>query len=123
MARVRVTVEGWGRLKRRLNELPEDVRRGALDAVEEGARAVQSETRERVRVRTGALRNGVKVRVNERWLRADVGWSDPELYYAKYQEFGTSKITANPALTTAGEAERRRFPGRVSEEVRKEIER
>jgi len=122
MAR-RVTIEGWGRLKQRFHELPEEIRRGALNAVEDAARAVQSEARDMVRVRTGALRNGLKVRVNERWLRADVGWTDPELYYAKFQEFGTSKITANPALTTAGEAERRRFPGRISEDVRREIER
>jgi HK97 gp10 family phage protein len=119
----RVTIVGWDRLVRRLDELDDDIREGALKAVQDGADAVRDEARDMVRVDTGRMRQGLKARVDESRLRADVGWSDPDLYYAQFQEFGTSEITANPALTVAGEAERRRFPDRVSEDVRREIER
>lgn len=117
----RVTIVGWDRLVRQLNELPDEIRGGALKAVEDGARDVQNEARDAVRVRTGAMRRGLKARVRPDLLRADVGWTDPDLYYAKFQEFGTSSITANPALTVAAEAERRRFPRRISAEVRAAI--
>lgn len=119
----RVTIVGWDRLVRRLNELPEEIRRGSVDAVREAADAVRDEARDAVRVKTGAMRAGLEARVREDLLRADVGWTDPDLYYAKFQEFGTSRITANPALTAAAEAERARFPRRITEQVRAEIER
>lgn len=121
MARTSVTVIGLGRLRRRLEELDDEIRDGALKAVEESARAVQGEARDQIRVRTGAAREGLKVFERESALSADVGWRDPDLYYVKFLEFGTSSITADPVLTRAAEVERSRFPGRVSEEVRREI--
>lgn len=121
MARTRVTVVGLGRLRRELGDLDDEIRDAALKAIEEGARAVQDEARDQIRVRTGAARAGLKVFERESDLFADVGWRDPDLYYVKFLEFGTSSITADPVLTRAAEAERRRFPGRVSDEVRREI--
>lgn len=119
----RVTIVGWDRLVRRLNELPDEIRRGAVDAVRDAANQVRDEGRDAVRVKTGAMRAGLEARVREDLLRADVGWTDPDLYYAKFQEFGTSRITANPALTAAAEAERVRFPRRLTDQIRAEIER
>lgn len=122
MARTHVTVVGLGRLRRRLADLDDEIHTGAANAVTEAAEAVRDEARDAVRVDTGALRRGLKAFVDEGALSADVGWRDPDLYYAQYQEFGTSSISANPALTAAAEAERGRFPGRVTEDVRREIE-
>lgn len=121
MARTRVTVIGLGRLQRELGQLGDRIHEGAAEAVQEAAEAVRDEARDAVRVDTGALRRGLKAFVRESDLEADIGWRDPDLYYARYQEFGTSKISANPALTAAGEAERTRFPDRVAEDVRREI--
>jgi HK97 gp10 family phage protein len=116
-----VTIEGLDDLRRRLGELGEEIRRAAEKAVSDAADAVRDDTREQVRVDTGALRNGVKVYLRKADLSAEVGWRDPDLYYATFQEFGTSRIPANPALTAAAEAERSRFPKRVTADVRKAI--
>lgn len=121
MARTYVSVIGLGNLRRELRELDDEIQRGALRAVEESARAVQSEGRDTIRVRTGRARDKLKVRVREADLFADVGWSDPDVYYVKFLEYGTSSITAIPVLTMAAEKERRRFPDRVTQEVRQVI--
>lgn len=116
-----VEIEGLEELRRRLGELGKEIRQAAEHAVAEAADAVRDDAREQVRVDTGALRNGVKVFLHRADLSAEVGWRDPDLHYATFQEFGTSRIPANPALTAAAEAERRRFPKRVTADVRKAI--
>ena len=120
MARTHVSVIGLGNLRRELRELDDEIQRGALRAVEESARAVQSEGRDTIRVRTGRARDKLKVRVRASGLSADVGWSDPDVYYVKFLEWGTEKIEAIPVLTMAAENERRRFPDRVARHVRQE---
>lgn len=116
-----VTIEGLPELRRRLDELGEQIRQGAEKAIKEAAEAVRDDAQQQVRVDTGALKRGLKTYVRKAKLEADVGWRDPELYYAKFQEFGTTRISPNPALTAAAEAERRRLPGRVTEDVRRAI--
>lgn len=123
MARRTITIEGLEQLLAQLEEIPGEVTEGARRAVRDSAGAVRDETRDTVRVDTGRMRQGTEARVSETRLRADVGWFDPDLYYAKFQEFGTSEISANPALTRAAEAERGRLAGRVEAEVRRELER
>lgn len=121
MARRRVTVEGLGQLRRRLDQLDEQIRAGVNKAVRESAKAVREDAAGRVRVDTGRLRDELLAVVNERRLSAEVGWFDDDLYYARYHEFGTSSIPANPVLATAAERERRRFVRRLTEDVRGEI--
>jgi HK97 gp10 family phage protein len=116
-----VRIFGLRNLERELNELPVKIRKGALKALKDSADAVRDEAHNTVRVDTGHMKAGLKARIREAQLNADVGWSDPNLYYAKFQEFGTHYITAHPALTWAAESERRRFPNRVAHEVRQEI--
>lgn len=116
-----VTIEGLAELRQRLEEVGEQIREAAGKAIEDAANATRDDAREQVRVDTGKLRRGLKAFVRKSELTADVGWRDPDLYYAKFQEFGTSKIPANPALTAAAEAERRRLPGRITEDVRRAI--
>lgn len=116
-----VTIEGLPELRRRLDELGQQIHQAAAKAIEEAANAVRDDAREQVRVDTGALRRGLKAYVRKAKLEADVGWRDPQLYYAKFQEFGTTRIPANPALTAAAEAERRRLAGRVGQRIRREI--
>ena len=120
MAR-RIGVEGLDELKKRLDRLGEQIEAGVLKAVEESAQAVRTDARSSVRVDTGRLQRGLIVRINRSKLTAEVGWFDKDLYYAAFQEFGTSSVPANPALTGAAEAERPRFVRRLTEEVRREI--
>lgn len=117
----RVTIIGQRQMRRRFAELEDQIDRGAKRAVEEAAEQVRTEVRSTVRVDTTALKRGVGVFLSRSGLRADVGWRDRKLYYAKFLEFGTNRVRADPVLTRAGEAERRRLPGRVTREVRQEI--
>lgn len=116
-----VTIEGLDELRRRLEEVGEQIREAAGKAIEDAANAVRDDGREQVRVDTGKMRNGLKAFVKKADLTAEVGWRDPDLYYATFQEFGTTRIPANPALTAAAEAERRRLPDRIGEDVRRAI--
>ncbi|GAA3223260.1 HK97-gp10 family putative phage morphogenesis protein [Actinocorallia longicatena] len=110
-------IEGMAQLRRQLDELGEEIRGAALEAVEEAAEAVRDDTRANVRVDTGAGRDGVVVQMDAATISAEVGWVDPDLYYMAFQEHGTSSIPANPALTAAAEQERRRLPGRIERAI------
>lgn len=92
-----------------------DIQDAVREAVAESAKAVAEGTRELVNVNTGALRDGVTIIPTGDGLGAQVGWSDPDLYYATFQEFGTTSIPANPALTSAAEIEREQFTARTTE--------
>lgn len=106
-------VDGLAALRRKLEQLGEQIHQAAIEAVTEAAESVRDDVQMNVRVDSGELRDGVIVRVDEATLTAEVGWIDPRLYYARYQEHGTSKISANPVLTAAAEQERRIFPSRI----------
>jgi HK97 gp10 family phage protein len=121
MARDGVEIEGLDELLKRLDQLAEKIEAAALRAVKEAAEAVADGARGNVRVDTGRLREGVTVIIDKENLSASIGWRDPKLYYAVFQEFGTSSVPANPALTAAGETERQHFPARLAAEVRKAI--
>ncbi|MEV4672167.1 HK97-gp10 family putative phage morphogenesis protein [Actinomadura sp. NPDC049382] len=117
----RVTIEGLDELHRRLEEVGEQIREAAGKAIKDSAEAVRDDAREQVRVDTGRMKRGLKAFVKKADLSAEVGWRDPDLYYAKFHEFGTTRIPANPALTAAAEAERSRLPDRITEDVRRAI--
>lgn len=120
MARTTITIHGMNRLRRDLARVPPAIRKGARDAVQEGAESVRDQIRAEIRVDTGRLKRDVDIKA--RGLNADVGWFRDEDYYAKFLEFGTEDITADPVVTRAGEVERTRFPDRVSDEVRRALE-
>lgn len=121
--RVTVSVEGLERLRAKLSEVPPHIRDGAGKAVEDGAEAVRDQVRATVGVHSGRLKRTVKVReIGTAGLSSDVGWFGREEYYAKFVEFGTSSIRANPVLTTAAEEERTRFDRRVRDEVQEELD-
>lgn len=119
MARRTVRVTGLERLRGRVEDLPDDIRRALQRAIQESAEAVREDTRRNVRVNTGRLRDGVGIRYDEDGLVADVGWHAGEYYYARFHEHGTRRFPAQPALGPAIEAERRRLPRRITDEVRR----
>lgn len=104
--------------RRLLKTLPARVTEGAQEAVEESGEAIREQVERTVRVDKGRLKERVRVRlVGSLGLNADVGWFDKDTYYAQYQEFGTSSISADPVLTRAGEEERAKFPKRVQQHI------
>lgn len=116
-----ITLDGGDELRRALGLMSERIRDAARRAVDAAGRDMQDDAQGFVRVDTGALRDGIERRALDEGLTVEVGVYRPDLYYGQFQEFGTSSVPEQPFLTPAGEAERRRFPERVTAEVRKEI--
>jgi len=119
---IRMSSRDFQRIERRLNRLPEAVMEGAGAAVRESSEAIRAQVERTVRVWRGLLRNKIRVReIGARGLTADVGWFDRDVYYAQFQEFGTSSITADPVLTRASLEEEREFPRRVRNEIERRL--
>jgi HK97 gp10 family phage protein len=118
MARYTIKVTNSTKLKRQLKELPEELRTGIRKAVKTSAAAIRTEARKRVRVDTGTLRRSIRYKVDRDGLGATVKVHE---YYGHFIEFGTSSIPADPFLRPAAEAERQRFPTRISDDVRKAL--
>ncbi|WP_086809811.1 HK97-gp10 family putative phage morphogenesis protein [Streptomyces reticuliscabiei] len=116
-----VRITGLDRLRKRLADLPDEVEAALVKAVKESAEAVRDEVRRTAPVATGNLRESVDIRYREGGLVADVGWFDQADSYATYVEYGTRGRPAQPSLRPAFEAERRRYPTRLSDEVRKAL--
>lgn len=107
---------------RQLKLLPDRITEGAQEAVKESGEAIRHQVSDTVRVDTGRLKERVRVRlIGALGLTADVGWFDHDTYYAQFQEFGTSRISADPVLTRAGEMEQREFPKRLTRHVKDKL--
>lgn len=114
----RVDSRDLARIQRRFRELPDRITEGAQEAVKESGETVREKVARNVRVWRGRLRDRVRVRfVGALGLTADVGWFDEDTYYAQFQEFGTSSITADPVLTRAGIEEENEFPRRLQRHI------
>lgn len=117
----RVSLRGLEHLRRDLEGLAAVVMEGSLAAVEASAEAVQAGTRERVRVRSGNLRDHVGIYYARGGLTATVGWKDRADWYATQHEHGTRRITAQPALGPALEEERSKFDARLRAEINRRL--
>lgn len=121
MARSGMTVEiqGLARLRGQLEDVDEEILAAIKKAVKESAEAVKSDTQRDVANNTGNLREKTDVQYRDDGFTATVGWHDAEEYYARFLEVGTRRAPAQPALGPALEAERSRYRGRLTEEVRR----
>ncbi|MGW1127457.1 HK97-gp10 family putative phage morphogenesis protein [Streptomyces sp. NPDC002526] len=121
MARSGMTVEiqGIARLREQLADIDEEILNAIKKAVRESAEAIQAETALTVAKDTGNLARKVETKYEDDGFTAKVGWHDPEEYYARFLEVGTRRTPARPALLPALEAERHRYRGRLTEEVRR----
>lgn len=117
-AKVNITVDGLDALLGKLDQLPEQMRRGAERAVAEETDEVADDMRDSVPVDTGALRDGIQAESDglsgQAVSTADHSWA---------VEGGTSKMPARPFAQPAAERSRNRFPERVSAAVREELPR
>lgn len=116
-----IKLEGADKLRAKLRGLAGKVRDGGAEAVAQAARSIEAEAKSLVRVDEGDLRDGIGTRFSRGGRTAEVGVTDNQLDYGLYQEFGTSSITAKPFMTPAAEAERRKFPGRITTAVRAKL--
>lgn len=102
------------KLRAALEQLPEDMRKGVRKALRESSMAVRKEARKYVPERTKALRKSIKFKVSKDGLSSVVR---PTLYYGTFVEHGTKRQEAQPFMRPAAEAERPRFPKRISKDV------
>ena len=113
---LRIKVNGLDRVTGRLDELPEQMRKGAERAVADETHEVTEDMRGSVPVDTGALRDGMQAEVD--------GLKGQAVSTAKHSfavEGGTSRQVAQPFAQPAAERSRVRFPDRVSEAIRGEL--
>lgn len=101
-------IQGLDELKRQLDTLPAkieaNVMRGALRA---GCSVLQKEAQARVPVKSGALRNSIRVSFARRsqrygWLRAHVRAGNKDAWYAHLIEYGTASYYAGPGGNSVG---------------------
>lgn len=116
---VQFRVVGMDSLREKLTDLAPKLLEASQAAVTSSAEAVRDQTKTTVRVNTGNLRDSVDIHYANAGLSAKVGWKDRSDWYATAHEFGTQRITAQPALGPALEAERARFESRLRVEVRR----
>lgn len=118
---ITVTIEGLPELRRRLEELPTEVKHACFRALKASGSAIVDGTKGRVKVDSGNLKGSVKARYENSRLRAEIGWWDRDDRYAVWQEFGTRKMPARPSLGPALEEEKQHLPGRLKEEIRRAV--
>ena len=116
-ARMNVQLEGLDGLRAQLGQLPDQVRQGAADAVEESAKSVEGMMKNFVPVDSGTLEESIGSDVDREALTADIGTQGSGVHYGAFVEFGTSAQAAQPFAQPAAELERDYFPTRLRQHV------
>lgn len=117
----RTTIQGMGALEKRMDQLSDEIRDAAHEAIVEGAEQIRDDTSANVRHDSGDLSEGVEARYEDDGLTAQVGWFDDDLYYAEFAEGGTSRFPPQPSLEPAHEAEMERLPKRIEDKLQQAI--
>ena len=124
--RAHVTITGLARLRGRLEDLPDHIKDALVDGVKASAEAVKADVERTVPVDASGrdnrhLRDNVAIRYREGGLVAEVGWFDPQDFYAVFVEYGTRSQPAQPSLHPALERERKKYAARLTDEVRRAL--
>lgn len=114
---ITVEVIGTDRLRSQLADLRTDIRQAAFEALREASRSVVDDVKGKVARDTGNLAESVNARYHNSQLMAEIGWWDLDDMYAYWQEVGTRRRPANPALVPALEAERAKIGDRINSKV------
>lgn len=118
---ITVSIEGLDALRDQLADLTPTIRAACFKALKDSAEAVRSDASAGVRVKSGNLRGSAKARFHNNQLLAEIGWWDPDDFYAILHEHGTRRIPAQPALGPAIESERTKIDARIKAEVRRAL--
>lgn len=100
-----VRVDGFAALEKALNELPEKIERNIIrSALRAGLRGIKDEAQARVPVRTGELRNSIKIKAKLIKGRpvAAVTAGDKKAWYAHLVEFGTGSFYEGTGKSVGG---------------------
>lgn len=117
----KVTVRGMDQLVKRLAALPEAVDRAARRAVRDETEAVADDMRAGApRGVTGGLVEGIQAEFDEATI---AGKAVSTADHSTFVEHGTSKQAAQPFIAPAEMRARRRFPRRMSDEIKTEMRR
>jgi|SRR5690625_3152176 len=114
-----VKIEGMSSLLKKLSAMGPAIVAAAEEAVDESATQTRKEMQDRVRVDTGALRDSI--RIEGEGLEKRVGPGDEERDKALANEFGTSKMSAQPYVVPAMEIARRDFPNVLADKLNKAV--
>lgn len=130
---------GMERVRRNISDVKEAAQKAAADAMERGANEVVDTAKSFVPYRDGALRRSIgwtwgnapagsisigTIRGRQySALRITIYAGNKEAFYARFQEFGTVKMAANPFFFVAWRINRRRIKSRVTRETNKAIKR
>lgn len=116
MSRGGVRVTGYAQTKAALARVGAQIVAAAESATDDGAEALKADMGNRVPVLTGDTKDKLAVRDGDEPGTRHVGFFDSEAI--PFIEFGTSDTEAQPTVTPAAEAERAKFPDRVSAKVK-----
>lgn len=130
-------IQGLDRLKRKLRRFPEAAREDIAKAMEQGAEEIVQLAKSLVPVDTGELRDSIgwtwgaapagsmtlgEVKGSGN-LRITIFAGNSEAFYARWQEFGTRNMPANPFFFVSYRALRRRVRGRITRSITKSAKR
>lgn len=116
-----VTVTGRAGVQASLDRVVTRVEAGLRDVVQESSEAVRDDIRQGVPFDQGGLYDGVEIHYAPDGLSADIGFDDPDLYYADFVENGTSAQPAQPFMRPAAVNEERELPQRVTRAVQRGV--
>lgn len=108
------TIKGLDKLSKKLKQLPEHVREGAGRAVREEAQAVANDMRRWAPRDTGELADSIQSEYDAATL---TGTAAATARHATFVAQGTSENAKDPFADNAAAASRKRFPGRVEDEI------
>ena len=118
-------VRGFDELEKKLSSLGEKGEEISDKALDKGAQILLQEAQKRARKRTGLLRSEIKIQrrqTNKGKKYVQVGISTgSKAFYAKFLEFGTSKMSAKPFLRPALESKRQQIQNEIIQEIEKNI--
>lgn len=134
-------IEGLDRLNRKLKRMPDIARQEVAKAMEKSAQEIVEMAKGLAPARTGALRDSIgwswhgapqgsmvlgEVRSSGRGagnLSIVIYAGDSQAFYARWQEFGTVHMRAQPYFFPAYRANRKRVRSRISRAITKAAKR
>jgi HK97 gp10 family phage protein len=130
-------VQGVAKLTKKLTvTLPKRVEDATRKAMEKGAQELVEMMKRLVPVDSGDLRDSIgwtwgnapqgaaviaQSAPDDKGIRLTVYAGNRQAYYARFQEFGTTKMPANPFFFPSWRALRRRIASRITREMRKAV--
>lgn len=124
---MKLELEGVKELINELERVSDDVAGDLAKVIKKGGKIVRDAAKSNIEsqglVKTGALRDSMKMRITEKdrsQVEATIG---PTKFYGRFHEFGTKKMKARPFLRPAFDENSDKVQEVIADELRKTIER